>query len=133
MINYILKALTIIIVFTLLLNGCATTQNLLTTKYYSKETVPNHQTYFKQIWAVEDDGKFRVSGKLRLKKTSRFHIPNYIEVALLDQKGVEIETQKVLYYPRVLTGRRKKREARFSAYFSKTPPSGSIIQLSNVN
>lgn len=133
MINYILKALTITIVFTLLLNGCATTQNLLTTKYYSKETVPNHQTYFRQIWAVEDDGKLRVSGRLRRKGTSYLPIPKYVEVTLLDQKGVELETQKVLYYPKVLKRRRNRREARFSTYFTEPPPSGTIIRLSNVN
>ncbi|PJB34888.1 MAG: hypothetical protein CO107_12185, partial [Deltaproteobacteria bacterium CG_4_9_14_3_um_filter_51_14] len=49
----------------IVISGCATTQNLLD-KEYTKETVPDRQTSFTQLWAVEDEGEFRVSGKLRV-------------------------------------------------------------------
>lgn len=131
--NHILKALMATTVCTLFFTGCATTQNLLSIENYIKETVPHRQTYFRQIWAVEDDGEFRVSGRLRLKGPMGANIPDYVEVALLDKDGAVIEKQTVSYYPRVLTGRRRHQEARFSAHFSETPPPGTTIRLSNVN
>lgn len=133
MMNYILKALMVATVCTLFFTGCATTQNLLSTENYIKETVPHHRTYFRQIWAVEDNGEFRVSGKLRLKGMMRVNIPDFVEVALVNQAGEIIEKQKVAYYPRVLTGRKRHREARFSAHFSETPPPGTTIRVSTVN
>ena len=133
MINRILKTLMAAMVCTLFFTGCATTQNLLGTENYTMETVPHNQTFFRQIRAVEDDGAFRISGKLRLKGTLGVNIPDYVEVALLDEEGTVVETQRVGYYPRVLKGRNGHREARFSANFSKTPPPGTSIRLSTVN
>jgi hypothetical protein len=124
-------------VFTILgavmvLSGCATTQNRVG-KEFTKETIPNSKTYFSQVWAVADDNEFRVSGKLRLKGSIGMNVPDFVEIALVDESGKVIEKQKVAYYPRSLTGRRKHREARFTARFNQAPPSGSIIRLSNVN
>ena len=133
MINHILKALMIIMVSTLFLNGCATTQNLLTTGNYSKQTVPNPQTYFRQIWAVEDDGKLRVSGRLHVNG-ARMYVPGYVEVALMDEDLRITEKQKVAYSPKVFTNRKiRRRGAKFIAEFSEAPPPGTIIRLSNVN
>jgi hypothetical protein len=114
------------------LSGCATTQNMIG-KELTKETVPNSKTYFSQVWAVADDDEFRVSGKLRLKGSLGYNVPDFVEVALVDDEGKIIEKQKVAYYPRILTGRRKHREARFTARFNQAPPPGSIIRLSNLN
>jgi hypothetical protein len=116
----------------MVLSGCATTQNMIG-KDFSKETVPNSKTYFSQVWAFADDDEFRVSGRLRLKSSIGFNAPEFVEVALVDDGGTVIERQKVAYFPRMLTGRRKHREARFTARFNQAPPPGSIIWLSNVN
>jgi hypothetical protein len=133
MMHYILKALLVATLCTLMFTGCATTQNLLSREHYIKKTVPHPKTSFRQIWAVADDGEFRVSGKLRMKGTMGTHIPEYVKVDLVDKDGAIIETQKVGYTPRVLSGRPRHREARFIARFSETPSPGITIQLSNVN
>lgn len=116
----------------LALSGCATTQNMVE-KELTKETAPNSKTYFSQVWAVTDEDEFRVSGKLRLKGSLGHNVPDFVEVALVDDGGKIIEKQKVAYYPRTLTGRRKHCEARFTARFNQAPPPGSIIRLSNIN
>lgn len=114
------------------LSGCATTKNMIG-KEFIKETVPNTQTYFSQVSAIEYDNEFKVSGKLNLKGNIGFNIPDFVEVTLIDDGGAVVERQKVAYYPRRLSGKRKHREARFTARFNQAPPSGSIILLSNVN
>lgn len=116
----------------MVLSGCATTRNMLG-KDFTKETIPNSKTYFSQVWAVTDHDEFRVSGKLRLKGSVGHNVPDFVEVELVDAEGKVIEKQKVAYYPRILTGRRKHREARFTARFDQAPPSGSVVRLSNVN
>lgn len=116
----------------MVLSGCATTRNMLG-KDLTKETIPNSKTYFSQVWAVTDDDEFRVSGKLRLKGSFGHNVPDYVEVELVDAGGNIIEKQKVPYYPRILTGRRKHREARFTARFEQASPSGSVVRLSNIN
>lgn len=121
-----------VLVAPMVLSGCAAMQNLVG-KEFTKETVHNSKTYFSQIWAVADDDEFRVSGKLRLKGSIGVNVPDFVEIALVDLGGEVIESQKVAYYPRVLTGRSKHREARFIARFHQSPPSGSIIRLSNVD
>jgi len=113
-------------------SGCATTRNMLGTEY-RKESVPNSRTYFSQVWAVADDDGFRISGKLRLKGPFGINVPDYVEVALIDEAGNIIDSRKVGYYPRILSGRRKHREARFTARFEQAPPSGTVIRLENVN
>ncbi len=128
-----LKTLMMATVCTLFFTGCATTQNLLNTGNYIQETVPHSQTYFKQIRALKVDDEFKVSGKLRLKGTMGVNIQDYVEVALLNKDGVVIDTQKVEYFPRVLSGRPRHREARFSARFSETPPPGATIRVSTVD
>ena len=114
------------------LSGCATTQNMIG-KELRQETVPNSKTYFRQVWAITAEDGFKVSGKLRLKGSFGHNVPDFVEVALVDVEGKVIEKQKVVYYPRILTGRRKHREARFTARFDQTPPTGSFIRLSNIN
>lgn len=116
----------------MLVSGCVTTRNMLGTEY-QKELVPHSRTYFSQVWAVEDDDEFRVSGKLRLKGNIGANVPDYVEVALVDETGKVIGSREVAYYPRILNGRRKHREARFTARFEETPSAGSVIRLSNVN
>lgn len=116
----------------MVLYGCTTTRNMLG-KELTKETVPNSKTYFSQVWAIADEDEFRVSGKLRLKDSLGMNVPNFVEVELVDDGGSVIEKQKVAYYPRILTGRRKHREARFTAHFNQAPPTGSVVRLSNVD
>jgi len=113
--------------------GGAHAENLLNGGTYLKETVPHRQTYFRNIWVENDEKGLRVSGKLHLKPTRAFNIPRYVEVSLVDKDGSIIETRKVEYYPRALTGGRHRRESRFRALFDKTPPLGTTIRLSNVN
>ena len=132
-----MKQLLIMIVVSVLgavmaLSGCATTQNMFG-KELSKEVVPNSKTYFSQVWAFAGDDEFRVSGKLRLRGTFGHNVPDFVEVVLVDAEGKVIEKQKVVYYPRILTGRKDHREARFTARFSQTPPLGSSIRISNIN
>jgi hypothetical protein len=100
---------------------------------YIKETIPHKRTCFSRIRATEDNGEFRVSGKLRVKGIMRVYIPDFVEVALVDQDARVIEVQKAAYYPRVLTGRKLHKEAGFSVRFAKTPPAGTRIRVSNVN
>ena len=128
-----INILILIAVFITLISGCASTRNLLKTGDYVKETTPHSRTAFRQIWAVDDDGMFRVSGNLRLKGRVHANVPNYVEVTLVDTAGAVIEKQKVLYYPRILTGRKGRVEAKFTARFSKVPPRGTTIMISNVN
>lgn len=116
----------------MVLSSCATTQNMVG-KELTKETVPNSKTYFSQVWAVADDDEFRVSGKLRLKGTIGANVPDYVEVALVNEAGKVIVSRKVAYYPRILSGGRKHRVARFTARFDQAPPFGTIIRLENVN
>ncbi|MBA3016158.1 MAG: hypothetical protein KKD63_08990 [Proteobacteria bacterium] len=116
----------------MMLSGCAITPNLLD-KDFTKEMVPSRQTYFSQVWAAEGNNEFRVSGKIHLKGSMGFNVPDYVEVTLVDEKGAVVESQKVPYYPRRLTGRKRHLAARFTAHFTETPPSGTIIRLSNVN
>ncbi|KJS31315.1 MAG: hypothetical protein VR64_11985 [Desulfatitalea sp. BRH_c12] len=121
-----------------LFTGCATTgvhpwtENLMGTKY-RKATVDNKQTYFRQIWAVEDNGELRISGYLRLKGMHGFRVPDYVEVALITPGGDPMAAQKVLYYPRSLYGRKSHREGRFVATFALIPPEGTTVRLENVN
>ena len=117
----------------LFLNGCMTTQNLLSTDRYMQENVPNRQTSIREVWAIEYNGGLRVFGRLRVNATG-LNVPGYVEVALLDEDRKIIEKQKVAYYPKVLTDRKiRRRGAKFIADFSEAPPQGTIIQLSNVN
>ena len=116
----------------IVISGCATTQNLLD-KEYTKETVPDRQTSFTQLWAVEDEGEFRVSGKLRVNGSMAINVPSFVEVALLDKNGVVIDRQKVSYHPGILNGSKGHREASFIARFPVAPPNGTIIRLSNVD
>ena len=120
-------------IFSLLFMGCATSQNLLRPENYGKELVPHHHTSFSRVSAVEDEGELKVSGRLRQRGLMRADIPDYVEVALVDQSGAVIAAQKVAYYPRVLTGRKYRREATFSARFSEMPPAGTTVRVSNVN
>jgi hypothetical protein len=113
--------------------GCVATKKLFSKENYIKKTVPHQRTSFRKIWAMEDDGEFRVSGRLRLKRTMGANIPDYVKVDLVDKEGAVIDTRKVGYTPRVLTGRPRHREARFTAQFSEIPPPGITIRLSNVN
>lgn len=133
MFNHIIKAIMLSAICGLILTGCANTNNLLNTDKYSRVTVPHNRTYFNKVWAVEEDGRFKVSGRLRVKGNTRAYIPQFVEVALIDDAGMIIEKRKVAYSPRVLTRRARQRGARFSAYFMATPPAGSTIRLSNVN
>lgn len=116
----------------LFVSGCATTRNMLGNEY-QKEAVPNSRTYFSQVWAVTDDDEFRVSGRLRLKGSSGTNVPDNVEVALVDETGKVIESRRVPYYPRILSGKRKHRGARFTARFDQAPPPGTIIRLENAN
>lgn len=117
---------------TILLPGCAATHNMVG-HAYTTETVPDPQTYFSQIWAAESSGGLKISGKLRLKTRLGVNVPEYVEVALIDQEGAVLDQQKVPYFPRALTGSSNHRDARFVAYFANTPPPGSIIRLRNVD
>ena len=84
--------------------------------------LPNPEPYFSQVRAVADDDEFRVSGRLRLKGNIGANVPDFVKVALVDETGKVIESRKVAYYPRLLSGRRKHREARFTARFDQAPP-----------
>lgn len=123
----------VMMVCVLFLSGCVTTKNLLGPENYGKEIVPHDKTFLRAVWAVEDKGKLKVSGKLRLKGTLRVNIPDYVEVALVDRSGAVLAAQKVAYYPRTLTGRKLNKEARFSAWFAEMPPVGTSIRVCNVN
>lgn len=114
------------------LSGCATTQNMMGEEF-TKEVIPNSKTYFRQVWAIADEDEFRVFGKLRLKGSLGFNVPDFVEVAMVDAGGKIIEMQKVAYYPRMLSSRRKHREASFTARFGQAPPAGSVIRLANVD
>lgn len=120
-----------VIAFSVALTSCITTQNL-TGMDFSKETVPNSRSYFSQVWAVEADNELTVSGKLRLKGVAGTNA-RYVEVALVSAAGKVLERRKVPFYPRMLTGLKGRREARFTAQFSEIPPRGTVIRLSNVN
>ncbi|MDA8141149.1 MAG: hypothetical protein M0036_21100 [Desulfobacteraceae bacterium] len=120
------------------LTGCATTgtlvaQNLLSTGMYKKEFIPDPETYFTQVWAVEDKGQLRVSGNLRLKGFIGLNVPDYVEVALLKPDGAIIDAKKVAFYPQHLHGHEGHMEARFRATFAQAPEAGTTIRLSNVN
>lgn len=128
-----LKALMMTAFCALIFTGCASTYNLLNTDKYSKVTVPHNRTYFNRVWAVEEDGRFKVSGRLRVKGNTRAFMPKFVEVVLLDSNGMVIDKSKVTYSPRVLSRRTRHRGARFAAYFMATPPAGTTIRLSNVN
>lgn len=117
----------------LFLSGCATTNPNLIGKEFTKETIPHSKTYFNRVWAFSDDQEFRVYGTLRLKTSKRFNIPDFVKVELVDTRGIVIESQKVTYYPKVLIGKRKNREAQFMARFNQEPPSGSVIRISNID
>lgn len=133
MVKKILKPLITVTIFSLLLMGCATAQNLIGPEKYAKELIPSDRTFFRQVRAVEDKGELKVSGRLRQQGMMRLDIPDYVNVALVDQSGAVIAAQKVAYYPRVLTGRKHSREARFSARFAEMPPAGTTVRVSNVN
>lgn len=129
----IIKAMMIITLGVFLFTGCSAKKNLVKKGEYIKKSIPHQRTTFRNVWAVADGGGFKVSGKLRLKGTLGNNIPEYVKVDLLDNEGNIVETRKVGYMPRVLTGRPEHREARFSAIFSKMPPPGTTVLLSNVN
>ena len=131
--QYAIKIQLLLALCFLILTGCATTQNELTTGKYIKKTIPHNTTSFRQVWAVEEGGKLRVSGKLRLKGISRVNVPGNVEVALLDQNGNVLASQKVIYYPKVLRNKRGRRAARFTAIFNEAPSPGSTIRLGLVN
>lgn len=133
MFNNIFKSLMGITVCILLFTGCATAQNLLKPEKYGKELIPHDRTYFSRVWAVEDNGALKVSGRLRLKGMMRIDIPDYVEVALVDRSGAVIASQKTTYSPRVLTGRKRRMEGRFSTRFPEMPPEGTTVRVSNVN
>jgi hypothetical protein len=121
----------------LALTGCATTglktENLLSTGQYRKEVAPNSETYFTQVWAVEDNGALRVCGYVRLKGFVGLQVPDYVEVALVKPDGTLIDAQKVAFYPHHLHGHKGHLEARFRASFAQAPMAGTTIRLSHVN
>ena len=114
------------------LTGCATMQTSLG-KDYSKEITSNPQTYFSQVRTATDDNELIVSGRLLLKSSRGVNVPDFVEIALFDEEGKVIESQKVAYYPRMLTGGTRHREARFAARFPEIPPQGTVLRLSIVN
>ena len=129
----ILTAMMAMLLNLLLFMGGAHAENLLSGGKYLKETVPHRQTDFRNIWVENDEEGLRVSGKLYLKSMRAFNLPRYVEVSLVDKDGSIIETRKVEYYPRALTGGGRGQESKFSTLFGKTPPEGTTIRLSNVN
>lgn len=128
----LVKSFVAVFFILIVISECATTQNLLGNEY-TKETVPDRQTSFTKLWAVEDGGEFRVSGKLRVNGSVAINVPSFVEVALLGADGAVIDRKKVPYRPGILNGSRGHREARFIARFPGAPPKGTIIRLSNVN
>ncbi|NPA25273.1 MAG: hypothetical protein GXO34_05560 [Deltaproteobacteria bacterium] len=100
---------------------------------FSTVRVTNSKTFFRQVRTAVDDDGFRVSGRLRLKGRTGSNVPDYIEISLLDREGRVIESRKVSYTPKILCDRGKRREARFSARFSETPPAGGTVRLSNID
>lgn len=129
----ILKPIMALMVCALFFTGCASTHNQLRTDQYAKELVPHHRSAFSRVRTVAEDGELKVSGALRLKGMMRVDIPDYVEVALIDQSGAVIAAQKTAYYPRTLTGRKCRREGRFSVRFPEMPPEGTTVRVSNVN
>ena len=130
--KYSIRMVISILVTVVASSGCATTGNLIR-GYYREETIPNPKTYFSQIWATTGENIFKVSGKLKLKGSIGIHVPDYVEVTLIDKEDGVLEKKKVSYYPRSLTGKRKHREAHFVAEFNEIPPQGTLIRLSNVD
>lgn len=116
----------------IVLSGCVTTQNMIGTKY-TKEVIPNSAIYVTQVWALANDNEFTVSGKLMFKGFIGANIPDFVEISLIDKRGEVIEKQKVAYFPRTISYRRKHRKARFKALFTQVPPSGSTIRVSIVS
>ena len=133
MFNHIIKALMLSALCTLILTGCANTSNLLNTDNYIKETVPHKRTFFNKVSAMEEGGRFKVSGRLRVKGHTHSYIPKFVEVTLIDSAGMIIDKMKVVYSPRMITRSVRHRGARFAAYFMETPPAGTTIRLSNIN
>ena len=116
----------------MILSGCATTRNMMGAEY-QKDLVSNSKTQFRNVWAVADEDGFRVSGKLRLKGSGGANTPKYVKVSFVDDAGKAIDSQKVVYYPKILRSKGNRREARFVARFDLAPPAGTVIRLENVN
>ncbi len=116
------------------LAGCAMANHLMCTWQYRMEFVPNTQTKFSQVLAIEEDGKFRVGGYLRLKVLNPIDVPDYVEVALVTTDGEILDMKKVPYYPqKSLHGRKCHKKGHFSAIFPKVPLAGTTVRLNNVN
>jgi len=121
-----------VLISALFLFGCTPSLDL-SKRGLSVERVSNPKTYFRQVWAEEDAGGFRVRGKLHLKDMIASSVPVFVQVDWVDPDGEIIHVQKVPYCPKILTGKKRDREARFSAHFEEAPPPGTVIRLSNVN
>lgn len=114
--------------------GCAISKNQLNTGQYQMEFVPNTETKFSQVLAVEENNKFRVGGYLQLKTINPIDVPDYVEVALIAPNGEVLDLKKVAYYPeRSLHGRKCHKKGHFSAIFQEAPPMGTTVRLNNVN
>ncbi|MGB5156235.1 hypothetical protein [Desulfobacterium sp. N47] len=114
--------------------GCAISENQLSTGRYRMKFVPNTETKFSQVLAIEENNKFRVSGYLRLKVLNPIDIPGYVEVALLTPNGEVFDLEKVPYYPeKSLHGRKCHKKGHFSAIFPEVPSAGTTVRLNNVN
>lgn len=114
--------------------GCAITKNQLSIRQYRMEFVPNTETKFSQVLAVEENSTLRVGGYLRLKTINPIDVPDYVEVALLTPGGEVFDLKKVPYYPpKSLHGRKCHKQGHFSVTFPKVPSAGTTVRLNNVN
>ena len=119
-----------IVLIAFLSSGCVS-GNLLSEKGFKKNVVSNSHVYFMQTWALEENGKFIVKGRIR-KKTSAGAVPKFVKVELIDSGGTVLGSRKVAYFPRIMSRRGQRNTARFTANFDTIPAVGTTIRLALV-
>ena len=120
----------IVIVFMLLLSGCATIgQDLFVKEGYKKEIVKSSKITLSNVFARAEDGGLIVKGHIRKRHPGVGIAPKFVRVDLINANGELFDSKKVTYVPRNFSSRKRFQIARFKAEFPTMPGTGSTIQI----
>lgn len=116
-----------------LLTGCAASLQSTGNNIYNVEIAPNQRTRIHSVLLNEENGKFLVSGRIRLRGSALLITPpEHVRIDLINETGEIIQSKKIAYFPRDLSRSSHVYEGEFSATFNDAPPTGTKIKLAKV-
>jgi len=121
---------TLIIIFGLLIQGCAINQkSMIGQKQLKIENQKVTKPYVNYVYAYEKNGELLIRGTVRLKNKVRYRDP-HVDLSIYSSSGNLIDSICTNYYPRH-TYRKGYIKGRFHAVFNDVPPKGSVLKVSH--